>query len=77
MRRIMVLICLVAVLTAFPRVAEATCGEDCDMEYQSDVETCHVSYGDDPADAADLARCIDNARGDYRSCVEDCANEAD
>ena len=75
--RFMVVICLIALLSAPLRLAKAACGEDCDTEYQSDVDTCHISYGDDPADAGDLALCIDNARGDYRSCVENCANEAD
>ena len=55
MRRVVVLICLVAVLTAFPLAAKAACGEDCDTEYQSDVDICHSNYGDDPAEAADLA----------------------
>ncbi len=77
MRRVMVLISLVAIVTAPPRAANAACGEDCDTEYQSDVDTCHSNYGDDPAEAADLAQCIDNSRGDYRSCVENCANQAD
>lgn len=55
----------------------ASCGEDCDSAYESDTDSCHSMYGDDPADANDLATCIQNARDDYRSCVEDCANRAD
>jgi hypothetical protein len=33
-------------------------------------------YGDDPADADDLANCVLEAREDYRSCLDDCANAA-
>jgi hypothetical protein len=54
MLRVMMLISLVAILMAPPLVAKATCGEDCDTEYQSDVDTCHSNYGDDPAEAADF-----------------------
>jgi hypothetical protein len=77
MRPLMVLVFGATVLAALLGVAKAACGEDCDTEYQSDVDHCHSIYGDDPADAADLARCIDNARDDYRNCVENCADQAD
>jgi hypothetical protein len=59
-----------------PGAADATCGEECDSAYSSDIDDCRVKYGDDPADAEDLARCIREARDDYRSCVEDCASAA-
>jgi hypothetical protein len=57
--------------------AGSACGEECDNQYQSDVDDCHIRLGDDPADADDLARCIQNARDDYRSCTENCADQAD
>ena len=31
------------------------------------------NFGDDPADAEDLANCIQNARENYGSCLDDCA----
>jgi len=56
-----------------PNAANATCGEECDQQYSSDVDDCHSNFGDDPADAEDLASCIQNARDDYGSCVNNCA----
>ena len=53
---------------------DAACGEECDTQYQSDVDSCHRRYGDDPADASDLAQCIQDAHDDYRDCVDTCAN---
>jgi hypothetical protein len=59
-----------------PGTANATCGEECDGQYASDIDDCRSQYGDDPADAQELADCIQEARDDYRSCVMDCANKA-
>jgi hypothetical protein len=59
-----------------PNAANATCGEECDQQYSSDVDDCHSNFGDDPADADDLATCIREARDDYRSCLDDCASAA-
>jgi hypothetical protein len=56
--------------------AVAACGEACDTAYQSDVASCHTQFSD-PDDADDLANCIQEARDDYRSCVEDCADQTD
>jgi hypothetical protein len=56
-----------------PGSAIATCGEECDQQYASDVDDCHSQYGDDPKDADDLAACAQDARDDYGSCVNDCA----
>jgi len=55
--------------------AAATCGEECDSEYASAIDSCKLLYGDDPADAADLANCIREARDDYRSCLDNCTAE--
>jgi hypothetical protein len=57
-----------------PNAANATCGEECDQQYSSDVDDCHSNYGDDPADAEDLASCIQDARDNYGSCLDDCAS---
>jgi hypothetical protein len=65
---------VLAVLTAGQ--ARATCGEDCDSEYASSIDDCKSMYGDDPADADDLATCIQAAREDYRSCLDSCGADA-
>jgi hypothetical protein len=61
---------------ATPSAAYATCGEECDGQYSSAIDDCRLQYGDDPADADDLAGCIREARDDYRSCLDDCASAA-
>jgi hypothetical protein len=55
------------------RPTRAICGEECDGQYSSAIDDCHSRYGDDPADADDLANCVQEARDDYRSCLDDCA----
>ena len=56
-----------------PGAANATCGEECDGQYASEIDDCHSQYGDDPRDAEDLTNCIQEARDTYRSCLDDCA----
>jgi hypothetical protein len=64
---------MLATLTMVPPSgAIAGCGEECDARYSSDIDDCRSQYGDDPADADDLASCIQEARDDYRSCLDDC-----
>ena len=70
-------ILIVALLAGGSNRAGSACGADCDDQYQSDVDDCHTQFGDDPADAEDLAQCIQNARDDYQSCTQDCGNQAD
>jgi hypothetical protein len=62
--------------TLSPGAAYATCGAQCDGRYLSDTEDCRFQFGDDPANADDLADCIQEARDDYRSCLDDCGNAA-
>ncbi|MGB8684434.1 MAG: hypothetical protein WCD12_16225 [Candidatus Binatus sp.] len=78
MTKLLVMISI-TIIVAFglPNKLNAACGEDCDSAYQSDVQSCHIMYGDDPEDADELSTCIQDARDDYRSCVEDCADQAD
>jgi hypothetical protein len=54
-----------------PSIAIAGCGEECDAGYSSEIDDCRTQYGDDPSDADDLAACIQGARDDYRSCLDD------
>jgi hypothetical protein len=53
-----------------PNAANATCGEECDQQYSSDGDDCHSNFGDDPSDAEDLASCIQDAKDDYRNCLD-------
>jgi hypothetical protein len=77
MRRLLAVGCLFLAWAVIPpNAANATCGEECDQQYSSDVDDCHSNFGDDPADADDLATCIRETRDDYRSCLDDCASAA-
>jgi hypothetical protein len=78
MRESLIVFVFVALILTLlgPTTALPACGEDCDSTYQSDVDSCHVQFSD-PEDADDLANCIQNARDDYRTCVEDCADQTD
>jgi hypothetical protein len=68
---------LAGVLIVLPfGAAHATCGEECDSSYASAVDDCHSQYGDDPADAEDLASCIRDARDDYNDCLDNCRADA-
>src|SRR3974377_1863124 len=60
--------------TLLPATAHATCGEECDTESASKIDDCRSQFGDDPADADELAAWIRDARDDYRSCLDDWAS---
>jgi hypothetical protein len=51
----------------------AGCKSDCRDEYESEVDSCKLLY-DDPDDAFDLQLCIQNAKDEYQSCIEECDN---
>jgi hypothetical protein len=68
--------CVAAFVVMAGRVS-GSCGANCDLTYGSDIKSCHLMYGSDPDDAEDLSECIQTARDDYRSCLDDCANQAD
>ena len=65
----------VALSVAAPASLYAACGEECDSEYASEIDNCKIQFGDDPADAADLANCIQEARDSYRSCLDNCSSD--
>jgi hypothetical protein len=67
---------LVVLGSLVPGTAHATCGAECDSQYSSAIDDCRSQYGDDPADADDLTNCIQEARDDYRSCLDDCGSAA-
>src|SRR5262249_48160963 len=61
---------LVALCALLPASTHPTCGEECDTAY-----SC-VQFGDDPADADDLAACIRAGRDDEWSGLDDWAGAA-
>jgi hypothetical protein len=58
----------------FPGPARASCGEDCDSSYQSEVDSCSLT-NDAPEDGEDLSLCVQSAKDDYQSCLDDCVNQ--
>ena len=69
------LISLVIVVFLFTPHAWADCKSDGPNDYQSVVNSCRANY-DDPDDAEDLRTCMDDARKEYESCLEECETEA-
>jgi len=51
--------------------ARAGSVSDCKAEYEDAVEDCSL-VDDEPEDAADLKMCLDEAKDQYKSCVEEC-----
>jgi hypothetical protein len=47
---------LVALWTLLPATARATCGEECDTAYSSDIDDCRLRFGDGSADAMSWRR---------------------
>jgi len=50
----------------------AGCMSDCKYEYESEVQSCQLLWGDDPDSYYMLQSCIENANSDYESCKEEC-----
>ena len=65
------LILALIILSALPLIVWAGCKSDCRAEYDSEVESCKLLH-DDPDDADDLKTCIQNARDEFDSCIEEC-----
>ena len=65
------LISLAVVLLLCLPNAWADCRSDCQNEYESEVKSCKEQY-EDPDDADDLQMCLDSAKGDYDSCIDEC-----
>ena len=55
--------------------AWADCKSDCQNDYQSEVNSCKAQFSD-PDDAEDLTTCMDDARREYESCLEECETAA-
>jgi hypothetical protein len=69
------LIPLLSLILMYGGQAWADCKSDCQNDYQSEVNSCRAQYND-PDGADDLQSCIDNAKSEYDSCLEDCETEA-
>jgi|APFre7841882654_1041346.scaffolds.fasta_scaffold53755_3 hypothetical protein len=69
------LIALFILILTYGGQARADCKADCQSEYQSQVNLCRAQY-DDPDDADDLKTCMDDAKKEYDSCLEECETEA-
>jgi len=63
--------CLVVLILSAATLVWAGCKSDCKDTYQSEVENCHLLY-DSPNEADDLQLCIENAKGTYDACIEEC-----
>jgi hypothetical protein len=75
MRKKWVIVALVFVLIifGFSLRSIAGCKSDCREEYESEVESCQDQY-DDPGDADMLRMCIEHAKSEYQSCMDECEN---
>ena len=73
MKKLSLIAIILALYAAFgsTSVASAGCKSDCKDQYQSEVDSCHLMY-DDPEEADDLRMCLDNAKDEYDSCIEEC-----
>ena len=67
--KLLMILAMIILISASP--AWAGCKSDCQDDYQSEVESCRANY-DDPDDADELQICMDNAKSEYDSCVNDC-----
>ncbi|HTT76629.1 MAG TPA: hypothetical protein VMF50_11715 [Candidatus Binataceae bacterium] len=66
----------VAIALAIPLFAAkahaARCDCECTNEYRSDINFCQTVAGIDRLD--NDRSCFQNARDDYRTCVDDCSD---
>ncbi len=69
--RIALILLLIVVLPS--AMVWAGCKSDCRDTYESEIESCKLLH-DGPDDADDLQLCIQVAKDDYDSCVEECDN---
>jgi hypothetical protein len=54
-----------------PLPLEAGCKSDCEDTYQTEIEDCQLLH-DDSDEADDLQMCIDDAKSEHDSCVDEC-----
>jgi len=66
------LLALLFTLLLFNFSAYAGCMSDCKDNYESEVDSCNLLWGDDPEDSFMLKLCIEDAKDEYESCKEEC-----
>jgi hypothetical protein len=75
MRSILIAAAVAVALPLFAVAAHAECSHECADEYCSDVNFCQTVTGNDPGDYD--ASCVQTARDDYHTCVNDCSDPLD
>jgi hypothetical protein len=70
------LIVLVFVILFCASNAGADCKERCEQDYNTAQEECNTTFSA-TNDADQLQNCIDQAKADYESCLEECKDEWD
>ena len=68
---IIVTFVFVLIIFGFSLRSIADCKSDCQDEYQSEVDSCKT-LSDDPDEADTLETCMDDAKNQYESCIEQC-----
>ena len=63
----------VLIVFGFSFRSMAGCKSDCREDYESEVDSCKEQY-DDPGDADMLRMCIEDAKSEYQSCIDECEN---
>ena len=70
-KRIIVAFVFVLMVFGFSIQSIAECKSDCLEEYESEVESCKEQY-DDPGEADMFQTCIEDAKNQYQSCIDEC-----
>ena len=65
------IISLAVVFLLYLPNAWADCKSDCQNEYEAAIKSCKEEYND-PDDADELQMCLDSAKGNYDSCLDEC-----
>ncbi len=68
--------CLAAIVILFGSQVWADCKSDCEEDYRAEVESCKSLHDDpdDPDDAGELDVCLDSAKKEYDSCINECTD---
>ncbi len=70
-KRIIFFLALVLFIFGFSFRSTAGCKSDCGEEYRAEVESCQETH-DDPGEVGLLQTCIDDAKRQYESCIDEC-----
>ncbi len=72
-RCIIIISVFVLIISGFSLYAIAGCKSECQDQYESEIQSCNEQY-DDPDDDEMLRTCVDDAKNEYQSCVDECDN---